>query len=252
MPLVATDAIVLHVFDYLETSRIFKLATRDLGVQSVLARGARRSSGRFGSALDLFAEGVAQLDVRPGRDMQTLTGFDVVRSRPELASDMARFTAAAAVSECVQRVVTEDHAPAAYEITQRVFTALTSADGPAVVSTTLRGLWQLVAELGFAPNLVDCAVCHTEVALHGSASFSHAAGGVICASCSSHAAGARRLPETARFAIQSWITGDDDARTLEEAEGRAHQRLLREFLGHHVTDTRTMKAWVAWEQGRWG
>jgi DNA repair protein RecO (recombination protein O) len=252
MPLVATDAIVLHVFDYLETSRILRLATRELGVLSVLARGARRSSGRFGSALDLFAEGVAQLDVRPGRDMQTLTGFDVVRSRPELASDMARFTAAAAVSECVQRVVTEDHAPVAYEITQRVLTGLTTAAGADVVSTTLRGLWQLVAELGFAPNLADCAVCHTEVDMHGSASFSHAAGGVLCASCASRAAGARRLPETARLAIQSWMIGEDDARTLSEAEGRAHQRLLREFLGHHVTDTRTMKAWAAWEQGRWG
>ena len=250
MPLVATDAIVLHVFDYLETSRIFKLATRELGVQSVLARGARRSSGRFGSALDLFAEGVAQLDVRPGRDMQTLTGFEVVRSRPALASDLARFTAAAAVSECVQRVVTEDHAPVAYEIAQRVFDALTTADGPAVVSTTLGGLWQLVAELGFAPNLEDCAACHTPVAADGPASFSHAAGGVLCASCASRAPGARRLPATARIAIQRWMSRDDSP-VPSESEGRAHQRLLREFLGHHVTDTRTMKAWAAWERGDW-
>ncbi len=251
MPLVATDAIVLHVFDYLETSRIFKLATRELGVQSVLARGARRSSGRFGSALDLFAEGVAQLEVRPGRDMQTLTGFDVVRSRPALAADLARFTAAATVSECVQRVVTEDHSPEAYAITQRVFNALTLVDGPSVVTTTLGGLWQLVAELGFAPNLEDCASCHATVEVEVPASFSHAAGGVLCASCSARAPGARRLPSAARAAIRAWIMGEE-LPALAESEGRAHQRLLREFLGHHVTDTRTMKAWGAWEQGRWG
>jgi DNA repair protein RecO (recombination protein O) len=251
MPLVATDAIVLHVFDYLETSRIFKLATRELGVQSVLARGARRSSGRFGSALDLFAEGVAQLDVRPGRDMQTLTGFDVVRSRSVLASDLARFSAAATVSECVQRVVTEDHAPVAYEITQRVLDALMVAEGPHLVTTTLGGLWQLVAELGFAPNLDDCASCHAPVAPDASASFSHAAGGVLCGSCASRAPGARRLPASARTAIGDFMAGHDTAALLE-SEGRAHQRLLREFLGHHVTDTRTMKAWASWEQARWG
>jgi len=251
MPLVATDAIVLHVFDYLETSRIFKLATRELGVQSVLARGARRTSGRFGSALDLFAEGVAQLEVRPGRDLQTLTGFDVVRSRAELASDLSRFSAAAAMSECVQRVVTEDHAPVAFEITQRVFDALTIADGPAVVGTTLGGLWQLVAELGFSPNLHDCASCHAPVDADRPASFGHAAGGVLCPSCSSRAPGARRLPPAARTAIQAWMAGESTTPALPEREGRAHQRLLREFLGHHVTDTRTMKAWAAWEQGDW-
>jgi recombinational DNA repair protein (RecF pathway) len=39
MTFVSTDAIVLHVQDYLESSRIVRLATRELGVQSVLARG---------------------------------------------------------------------------------------------------------------------------------------------------------------------------------------------------------------------
>ena len=49
-----TDAIVLHAFDYLESSRILKLVTRDAGVRSVLARGARKSKKRFGAALDLY------------------------------------------------------------------------------------------------------------------------------------------------------------------------------------------------------
>ena len=58
MSLLTTDAVVLHSFDYLETSRIFRFATRDAGVISVLARGARTSKRRFGTALDLFASGI--------------------------------------------------------------------------------------------------------------------------------------------------------------------------------------------------
>ncbi|HEX5831959.1 MAG TPA: recombination protein O N-terminal domain-containing protein, partial [Gemmatimonadaceae bacterium] len=61
MPLVATEAVVLHVLDYLESSRILRLATREAGVVSVLAKGARRARSRVGSAVDLFAGGVAQL-----------------------------------------------------------------------------------------------------------------------------------------------------------------------------------------------
>ena len=72
MPALRTDAVVLHMFDYLETSRILKLATREAGVQSVLARGARTSKKRFGSALGLFAEGQAQIQVNPGRELHTL------------------------------------------------------------------------------------------------------------------------------------------------------------------------------------
>ncbi len=250
MPLVATDALVLHVFDYLETSRIFRLATRDFGVQSVLARGVRRSSGRFGSALDLYSEGVAQLDMRPGRELQTLTGFDVVKSRPGLATDLARFTAAASLSECVQRVVTEDHAPMAFEIASAAFDELCVVPAADVVTAALGALWRLVSELGFAPSLDACAACHRPIDGESAASFSHAAGGVLCGSCAQRAPGARRLPLNARRAIEAWLEGRP-VPVLSDAEGRAHQRLLREFLGQHLTDVRTMKAWTAWEQGRW-
>ena len=41
MPLVSSDAIVLHAFDYLESSRILRLVTRDAGVRSVLAFGRK-------------------------------------------------------------------------------------------------------------------------------------------------------------------------------------------------------------------
>ena len=86
MPLLATDAIVLHAFDYMETSRILRLVTREAGVQSALAKGARRSQRKYGSALDLFAEGAAQLYTKEGRDLHTMSSFDVVRARPELSS----------------------------------------------------------------------------------------------------------------------------------------------------------------------
>ena len=77
MPLLATDAIVLHAFDYLESSRIIRLLTREAGVQSGLARGARKSRGRYGTALDLFAEGSAQLYVKPNRELHNLAGFEI-------------------------------------------------------------------------------------------------------------------------------------------------------------------------------
>src|SRR5215218_7659991 len=101
--LLATPAVVLHSFDYLESSRILRLVTRDGGVRSVLAKGARRSARRFGSALDLFAQGTAQLHTKPGRDLDTLGGFDVTLARAELALDLGRFAGASAIAELALR-----------------------------------------------------------------------------------------------------------------------------------------------------
>ena len=241
MPLVATDALVLHVFDYLETSRIVRLATREFGVLSVLARGVRRSSSRFGSALDLFAEGAAHIEMRPGRDLQTLSGFDVTRARPELALDLTRFTAASALSECVQRMMSEDHAPEAFDVVRDGLNALAEASSADTVATTLASLWHLVAVLGFSPAVDGCALCHREIEDAQALAFSHVAGGVLCASCAARAGGARRLPAAAHRALAAWIGGSPGP-ALSRAEGRAHQRLLREFVSQHLTDARQIKA----------
>ena len=99
MPLLATDAVVLHAFDYLESSRILRLVTREGGVRSALAKGARRTSRRIGSAVDLFAQGSAQLYTKPGRDLDTLSAFDVTAS---MRASVGRIGAAPARSAALE------------------------------------------------------------------------------------------------------------------------------------------------------
>src|SRR3954469_1652445 len=114
MALSVTEAIVLHAFDYLESSRIIRLLTRDAGVQSVLARGARKSRGRYGSALDLFAEGTAQIYVKPNRELHNLASFEISEARSSLGEDVGRFTAASTVSELALRFAGAEASPLLY------------------------------------------------------------------------------------------------------------------------------------------
>src|SRR5215207_1170904 len=108
MPAHSTEAVVLHAFDYLESSRIIKLLTRDFGLRSVLARGARSSRKRFGAALDLFVQGTVELDVKPGRDLDTLGSFDVIRTRGAIGGDLDAFTGASAIAEMLQRCAQQE------------------------------------------------------------------------------------------------------------------------------------------------
>ena len=245
MPLVATDAIVLHSFDYLESSRVLRLATRDAGVRSAIAKGARRSKSRFGGGLDLFSRGVAHLYTKPGRDLDTLAGFDDLRANVHLAADLGRFAGASAIAELTLRFSHEAEADAAlFDAVDAALEAIASLPFDQTRATVLAGAWRIVAELGFAPAIDECADCHAQLREDDVAMFSHPAGGVLCARCSRLARG-RVLPAAARAAVRGWLSGESVTLT-DLAEARAHQRLLREFLGEHLTDGRPLRAFDAW------
>lgn len=249
--LVTTAAIVLHAFDYSETSRIVRLATREAGVQSALARGAKRARSRFGSAFGLFAEGVAQLHVKEGRDLQTLSAFDVVRIRTELGTDLGRFAGASAVAELVLRFGAENESgESLYDALVAALDAIAAAAPERATEASLAGAWHLVAQLGFAPSVHTCAACHLQVGADEDLPFSLAAGGVLCASCASAHVHERKLPAAARACIEAWSAGAG-VDELGDRDARAHQRLLRRFLQHHVSDGRALRAFDAWENGAW-
>jgi DNA repair protein RecO (recombination protein O) len=235
MALSVTEAIVLHAFDYLESSRIIRLLTRDAGVQSVLARGARKSRGRYGSALDLFAEGTAQIYIKPGRDLHNLSSFEIVRSRDALAHDVGRFTAASTVAELALRFAGEEENPLLYDTVADVFDRISRAAPQQTIEEGLAGCWRIVSVLGFTPELSSCAL---------------SSGGIVCTTCTRLAPGGRKIPASARASIKRWLE-ETDSLALSEPESRSHQRLLREFLGAHLTDDRPLRAFAVWEHERW-
>ena len=250
MTALRTEAVVLHIFDYLETSRIVRIATREIGVQSVLARGARRSRSRYGSALDLFASGVAEISTKPGRELHTLMSFDVQRARPRLAEDLGRFTGASALAELALRFSGEETHPALFDTLIASLDALDQSGGDDTIEVSLGSAWRIVGELGFAPSLDRCSSCEAIVPAGDVASFSHRAGGVLCASCARLEPVHRTLPARARAALAAWL-GGDAVPGLASGERRAHQRLLREFLREHLADGRTLRAFDVWENERW-
>jgi DNA repair protein RecO (recombination protein O) len=248
--LLVTEAIVLHAFDYLESSRIIRLLTKEAGVQSCLARGAKRSRGRYGSALDLFAEGSAQLYVKPNRELNNLGTFEISRTRSELAADIGRFMAASTIAELALRFGGEEASPFLFDTVVDVLDRIAASPSEQTIEHGLAGCWRIVSALGFTPELSSCALCHTPIRDQEDATFSHASGGVICVACGRLAPGGRKLPAAARATIFRWLEGGT-ATHLNDAEARSHQRLLREFLGQHLTTDRPLRAFAVWEHERW-
>src|SRR5712691_5536712 len=185
MALLATPAIVLRTYRYSETSKVVRLATRELGVQSAMAKGALRPRSAFGAGLELLSEPVAQLYHRDSRELQTLAAFDVTALRRELATGLDRFAGATTLAEVMLRM-----APPA---------PLASAD--VVEAAAVRALWRLLGVLGFAPSLSVCARDGAGIEAGDGAVviFSAVDGGALCARCAAAGApaGASRLPPPA-------------------------------------------------------
>jgi DNA repair protein RecO (recombination protein O) len=244
--LVATPSIILHAFPYGETSRIVRLATRDHGVQSGLAKGAQAAKSRFGGRLQVLSEGTAQFYLQAHRDLHTLSAFDVTHQRAELAQDLGRYAAAMAAAELVLRFAPTGPQPELYDTLAGALDHLITVPAGAVGVTALAALWQILGVMGFAPNLDACARCGADLA--GSARFGVQDGGLLCARCARGGDTANLKPADARD-LRAFVQGQDLPAALDARHALAHRRLLARFVRRHMSEERELTALAFWEAG---
>src|SRR5437879_3413512 len=233
MSLVATRAVVLRSHRSSESSKVVRLATRDLGVQSAIAKGALRPKSAFGGGLELLSEGTAQLYHRDTRELQTLAAFDVATFRRELADDVGRFAGATAVAEIMLKMAPAAPLPAAYDALVGALDLLATAPPVEADARTLRALWVVLGVLGFAPGLEACVRDNLPIdpASRDVVVFSTSEGGVLCPRCAAASPpgnGSRLPPDSYR----DLLALTDPAATLPVLDGRhaaAHRGLAARF-----------------------
>src|SRR2546430_12612361 len=145
MALVTTPAVVLQTYRYSETSKVVRLATRELGVQSAIAKGALRPKSRFGAGLELLSEGSAQLYFREARELHTLGAFDLANLRRDLAADVGRFAAATALTEVMRKMPPPAPLPVAYDTLTSALAAPEQAPPGQIDAPAARPLWSRLA-----------------------------------------------------------------------------------------------------------
>jgi DNA repair protein RecO (recombination protein O) len=246
MALVTTQALVLHAFPYGETSRIVRLLTRDHGVQSAIAKGALRPKSKFGARLQVMSEGVAQLYLKPQRDLHTLAEFDVTTQRSELARDVPRFAAAAALGELIMRFAPSEPHPEIYDAAVGQLDRLSGVPAEHLNAAALAALWAIVGALGFGPSVHTCAR-DGGVLPEGRAAFSVADGGFLCDACARGGA-TTALEPADRKVLEHLIAGASDAvGALSQRHATAHRRLLVRFVERHVAEGREVRALTFWQ-----
>lgn len=174
------ETIVIGVTDYLESDKLLTLFTREHGKLRGIARGARRSSRRFGGALELFARLDVQLVLHEG--LSTLREADVVTVYRGIRSDLFKICWAGYACELVEQLAPEKLPnPRLY----RLLTAYLERLDSAPVASADRRFYEinLLNILGYRPAIDHCSVCGTDIPAGTAARVADAEGALLCTDC---------------------------------------------------------------------
>src|SRR5687767_14179182 len=112
------EGIVLKTIKLGEADRIVTIFTRSNGKVRAVAKGVRKTKSRFGARLEPFTW--AHLMIYRGRNLDTITAVDIIRSFDAVRTDYRSLTSASALVDVVEKITPErEEAGSTYSLLQQ-------------------------------------------------------------------------------------------------------------------------------------
>ncbi|HUV30682.1 MAG TPA: DNA repair protein RecO [Acidobacteriota bacterium] len=251
MPLEKSEAVILRMFNWSESSRTVVFFTRDFGKLRLQDKGGRRLTTKRGRLLPFTRTEVTfYRSERSGSgyisDSEVLEAFSL-----EGQGELGRLAYASAACELLYLLLPEQETqPELYEYSIAYLRQVAAADRRALPPVFISFFLRLMSQLGYRPSLAYCAGCSTAldriIAAGQGLVFAPERGGVLCRACQKageryipvSAGGARLLAALQRASLAeaaSLPIGYEDACRLIEA--------LTKFLKYHsglVSDLKSL------------
>ncbi len=188
-----TEAVVIRLADFSESSRVVTLFSRDWGKVSAVAKGARRLKGPFEAALDLLAVCRIVFIRKSSSSLDILTEAQLIsRFRPQ-GRNLNRFYGGYYLAELLSSL-TEDYDPhlVLYDEAVQTLSRLAADEDPKLA--LLRFELVVLREIGQLPAFDLCVVCGQETSQGGPFGFWVSQGGLICPKCQKQEYQHHRIP----------------------------------------------------------
>ncbi len=156
MPAYTTVAVVLRRLHYGETDNILTLYSPDKGRFSAIAKGARKAISRLSGATEVLT--CTRFGLATGKSLEIVTQVEVQESFAHLRQDLNRLAHGLYLADLVDHSV-EDHAPnpVLYDLLLAALRQTQTLDPPELAARWFEV--QVLSDLGYAPNLAECAAC---------------------------------------------------------------------------------------------
>ena len=152
------NAIVIRTVDFMESSLVVTLFTREFGKIGALAKGAKRLKGPFESALDLLALCRIVFLHKTSEALDLLTEAKLLRRFRPHGRDLLALYAGYYVAELLHELTDEnDPHPELFDLADETLAAL--AAGEPAARRVIRFELGTLRILGHMPALENCAEC---------------------------------------------------------------------------------------------
>ena len=182
MAIEKTDAIVIRVVEFSESSCVVTLFTRDFGKIAAMAKGARRPKSAFESAIDLLTTSRILFLHKSSDSLDLLTEAKVQRRFRASDSSLPHLYAGYYVAELLASLTDlGDPHPDLYNLAQDTIRRLDDMQNPATVIARFE--LNALRFLGLLPTLDHCSSCGLEVSESRRIPFGQITGGILCQGC---------------------------------------------------------------------
>jgi DNA repair protein RecO (recombination protein O) len=246
MAIEKSEALVLRVIPFRDTSKILTVYTAEHGVVSLLAKGVRSARPRFGAALELFASIDVVYYQKDSRELQLLSQATLLDPHLGLCDDSERYAFGVAVLEFLLKVLAGQEPPGRlYPLSQRTLEVLEEGNRGALLAVFRAYELKAVSFLGHRPELYACVECQGSVEDGVGIGFSALLGGVLCPDCTAGVPGAMDLSGPTLGRLRRLLTAtlaDIAEAPPEPAETAAVGRVMEPFLQAHLERYEQLRA----------
>lgn len=176
-----TEAIVLKIYNYRETSMICTFFSKDFGKIRCLFKGIRKDPKKFASNLNLFSHNEIIFYKKRNSDLHLASQCDLIKDFKDIRADFKKTSLTSYAIELIDSIMPiEDKNE---EVFKLLLDCIESVSAHATDAEKIIHFFQikLLILSGFKPHFDSCIVCNKRIS--DKASFSLRLGGLICLKC---------------------------------------------------------------------
>lgn len=170
------EGVIIKEKVYSETSKIIDVVTKEHGIISILAKGARTLKSPLRSSSTKLTYGYFNIMYKEGK-LSTLKEIDVIDFYKNIKKDIIKISYASYILELVDQVIKQTKSEDIYYNLVSSLKKMDEGLNPQIITNILE--LKCLKSLGVMPILDRCSICGSENIV----TISSDAGGFLCRNC---------------------------------------------------------------------